>query len=168
MIRSGASGSTGACKSCGRNLPGDRQALFQKALRLRVAAHEEPQLARVRETPASGCGTKLRAGAGKRFDRCLVPEPEKATISVFDRAVQWGDAVYDAARTFNHRPFKVPEHIERLYRSCRYTRMPISMSPEEMEKITVEIIDRNMPLLAPNDDDMIWWSVTRGVNPVTR
>jgi branched-chain amino acid aminotransferase len=97
----------------------------------------------------------------------MMPESQ-ATISVFDRAVQWGDAVYDAARTFNHRPFKVPEHIERLYRSCRYTRMPISMAPEEMEKITIEIIDRNMPLLAPNDDDMIWWSVTRGVNPISR
>lgn len=97
----------------------------------------------------------------------LVPE-SGAMISVFDRSVQWGDAVYDAARTFDHRPFKLREHIERLYRSCRYTRMPIHLSPEEMEKHTLEVIDRNVPLLGPNDDDMVWWSVTRGVNPVTR
>lgn len=97
----------------------------------------------------------------------MVPE-SRATISVFDRSVQWGDAVYDAARTFNHRPFKVHEHIERLYRSCQYTRMPIKLSPEEMEKHTLEVIDHNMRLLSPKDDDMVWWTVTRGVNPVSR
>ncbi len=97
----------------------------------------------------------------------LVPESQ-AVISVFDRSVQWGDAVYDAARTFNHRPFKLREHIDRLYRSARYTRMPIRLTPEAMEKHTLEVIAHNMPLLGPNDDDMIWWTVTRGVNPVTR
>jgi len=97
----------------------------------------------------------------------LVPESQ-AVISVFDRGVQWGDAVYDAARTFNHRPFKHREHIDRLYRSCRYTRMPIRLTPEAMEQHTLEVIEHNMPLLGPNDDDMIWWTVTRGVNPLTR
>lgn len=58
----------------------------------------------------------------------IVPESQ-ATISVFDRSVQWGDAVYDAARTYNHRPFKLREHIDRLYRSCRYTRMPLRLTP---------------------------------------
>lgn len=97
----------------------------------------------------------------------LVPE-SRAVISVFDRSVQWGDAVYDAARTFNHRPFKLREHIDRLYRSARYTRMPIRLAPEAMETHTLEVIEHNMPLLGSNDDDMIWWTVTRGVNPVTR
>jgi len=97
----------------------------------------------------------------------LVPESQ-AMLSVFDRSVQWGDAVYDAARTFNHRPFKLREHIDRLYRSCRYTRMPIRLTPDAMERHTLEVVDHNMSLLGPNDDDMIWWTVTRGVNPVTR
>ena len=96
-----------------------------------------------------------------------VPQ-SKAMISVLDRSVQWGDAVYDAARTFNHRPFKIREHIDRLYRSCRYTRMPIQLSADDMEKHTLEVIDRNMALLAANEDDMVWWSVTRGVNPISR
>ena len=43
----------------------------------------------------------------------LVPESQ-AVISVFDRGVQYGDAVYDAARTFGGRPFKLREHIDRL------------------------------------------------------
>src|SRR5213594_1526693 len=100
-------------------------------------------------------------------DGKLVPEG-RATISVFDRGVQWGDAVYDAARTFAHRPFKLREHIERLYRSCVYTRMPVRLSPDEMEERTLQVIAHNMGLLGPDDDDMVWWSVTRGVNAPTR
>jgi len=97
----------------------------------------------------------------------LVPESQ-ALIPVFDRSVQYGDAVYDAARTFGHRPFRVREHIERLYRSCAYTRMPLRMTPEEMEKRTLEVVDHNVALLGPDDDDMIWWSVTRGLSSPTR
>ncbi|MGE3992592.1 aminotransferase class IV [Pseudorhodoplanes sp.] len=100
-------------------------------------------------------------------DGIFVPE-SKASISVFDRGVQWGDSVYDAARTYNRRPFKVREHIERLYSSCLYTRMPLPLSIDEMEKITNEVVERNMPLVASDHDDMIWWSVTRGVNPPSR
>ena len=96
-----------------------------------------------------------------------VPESQ-AMISVFDRSVQYGDAVYDAARTFGRRPFKLREHIDRLYRSCSYTRMPLRTSPDEMEKQTREVLEHNLPLLGPGDETMIWWSVTRGVSSVTR
>lgn len=97
----------------------------------------------------------------------LVPESQ-AVISVFDRSVQYGDAVYDAARTFGRRPFKLREHIDRLYRSCTYTRMPLRLSPDEMEKQTREVLEHNLPLLGAADETMIWWSVTRGVSSVTR
>ena len=97
----------------------------------------------------------------------LVPESQ-ATISVFDRGVQWGDAVYDAARTFSHRPFRLRDHIDRLYRSCTYTRMPIRLTPDDMEKHTREVLDHNLSLVPPGDDAMIWWSVTRGVSGPSR
>ena len=89
-------------------------------------------------------------------------------ISVFDRGVQYGDAVYDAARTFGGRPFKLREHIDRLYRSCSYTRMPLRLSADEMEKQTREVLEHNLSLLGPDTETMIWWSVTRGVSSVTR
>src|SRR6478672_3541375 len=78
----------------------------------------------------------------------LVPESQ-AVISVFDRGVQYGDAVYDAARTFGGRPFKLREHIDRLYRSCSYTRMPLRLHADEMEKQTREVLEHNLSLLAP-------------------
>jgi branched-chain amino acid aminotransferase len=82
--------------------------------------------------------------------------------------VQYGDAVYDAARTFGHRPFKLREHIDRLYHSCRYTRMPIGPGADEVEKQTREVLEHNLPLLGPDDEAMIWWSVTRGVSSASR
>ena len=36
---------------------------------------------------------------------CLVPTSQ-ATVSVFDRGFRTGDAVFDTARTFRHRPYK--------------------------------------------------------------
>jgi branched-chain amino acid aminotransferase len=57
-----------------------------------------------------------------------VPERE-AKVSVLDRGFRWGDAVYDATRTFDGRLFKLEEHVERFFRSLRYARIdPASTS----------------------------------------
>jgi branched-chain amino acid aminotransferase len=52
----------------------------------------------------------------------FVPESE-AKVSVFDRGFGGGEGVYEVTRTFAHKPFKLREHIQRLYRSMRYTRI---------------------------------------------
>src|SRR5260370_6556538 len=46
-----------------------------------------------------------------------------AKVSVLDRGFRWGDAVYDATRTFEGRLFKLHEHVERFFRSLRYARI---------------------------------------------
>lgn len=97
----------------------------------------------------------------------FVPESQ-AKISVFDRGFQWGDAVYDTARSYGHKPFQVREHVERLYRSLHYTRMNVPLSLDEMEAVTLETFDRNKHLLSPNDDYYIWHTISRGLNPPTR
>ena len=48
----------------------------------------------------------------------LVPESE-AKISIFDSAVMLGDSLTESTRTFAHKPFKLEEHIERLYKSLK-------------------------------------------------
>ena len=52
----------------------------------------------------------------------LVPESQ-AGIPIRDRGFIYGDAVFDAARTFNGVPFKLAEHVKRLYDSLRYVRI---------------------------------------------
>ncbi len=67
----------------------------------------------------------------------LVPASH-ATVSVFDRGFRMGDAVFDTARTFRHRPYKLREHIERLYRSLYYIRIDPGMTIAEMEAHTLQ------------------------------
>ena len=52
----------------------------------------------------------------------LVAE-EDAKISIFDSAVLLGDTVTESTRTFGHCPFKLSEHIHRLYKSLKVARI---------------------------------------------
>lgn len=92
----------------------------------------------------------------------FVPESQ-AKVSVLDSGFNAGDGVYDVTRTFGQKPFRLREHTERLFRSLQYTRIDCGMSPEEMEKITLEVLDRNKPQLRANEDLALWQVVSRGV-----
>lgn len=96
----------------------------------------------------------------------FVPESQ-AKVSVLDSGFNAGDGVYDVTRTFGQRPFRLREHTERLFRSLQYTRIDCGMSPEEMEKITLEVLERNRPLLRANEDLALWQVVSRGVRSST-
>jgi branched-chain amino acid aminotransferase len=92
----------------------------------------------------------------------FVPESE-AKVSVLDSGFNGGDGVYDVTRTFRHKPFGLREHTERLFRSLHYTRIDCGMSVEQMEKTTLEVLERNKSLLAENEDCALWQVVSRGV-----
>lgn len=92
----------------------------------------------------------------------FVPESQ-AKVSVFDSGFNAGDGVYDVTRTFAHKPFRLRDHVERLFRSLQYTRIDCGLAPDEMEKISLEVIDRNRPLLAANEDLALWQVVSRGL-----
>src|SRR4029077_14167200 len=99
-------------------------------------------------------------------DGAFMPESQ-AKVSVLDSGFNAGDGVYDVTRTFRHKPFKLREHTERLFRSLRYTRIDCGMSLEEMEKTTLEVLERNKPLLRENEDCALWQVVSRGVRSST-
>ena len=92
----------------------------------------------------------------------FVPESQ-AKVSVLDSGFNAGDGVYDVTRTFRHKPFRLREHTERLFRSLHYTRIDCGMSVDEMEKTTLEVLDRNKSLLRENEDCALWQVVSRGV-----
>jgi branched-chain amino acid aminotransferase len=83
-------------------------------------------------------------------------------IDPLDRGFLVGDCVFDVARTFNGKSFRMREHVDRLYRSLRYVRIDPGLSPEEMERISEEVIARNEPLRPAVGDYQIWQFVTRG------
>jgi branched-chain amino acid aminotransferase len=95
----------------------------------------------------------------------FVPQSE-AKVSVLDSGFNAGDGVYDVTRTFGHKPFRLREHTERLFRSLQYTRIDCGMSVEDMEKTTLEVLERNKKLLRENEDCALWQVVSRGVRSI--
>jgi branched-chain amino acid aminotransferase len=91
----------------------------------------------------------------------LVPASE-ATVSVFDRGFRMGDGVFDTARTFRHRPYKLREHLERLLRSLYYIRVQPGLTLDELETRTLEVVAHNVQLLQPHDDVWITQVISRG------
>ena len=83
-------------------------------------------------------------------------------IDPLDRGFLLGDVVYDAARTFNGKIFRMREHIDRLYRSLKYVGIDPGFSAEEMLNICGELVQRNESLRGEVGDYMIHPFVTRG------
>jgi branched-chain amino acid aminotransferase len=73
-------------------------------------------------------------------------------IDPMDRGFLVGDCVFDVARTFNGKSFRMREHVDRLYRSLKYVRIDPGLTPEELERISEEVISRNEHLRADVGD----------------
>jgi branched-chain amino acid aminotransferase len=84
------------------------------------------------------------------------------------RDLSWiyGDGCFDMTRSFNHRLFKVKEHVERLYRSLKYLRIDPGFGPERMAALTEELFERNRHLLGADDDYWVGQRISRGVKNV--
>ena len=91
----------------------------------------------------------------------FVPEDE-AKVSIFDRGFNAGDGIYEATRTFNHKLFRLDEHLDRLFRSLSYVRIDCGLDLAAMERATEEVVARNMHLLGAGDDYTVWHVITRG------
>jgi branched-chain amino acid aminotransferase len=96
------------------------------------------------------------------FNGELVPEAE-AKISVYDSALMFGDMVFEMTRSFNKRQFKLREHIDRLYAGIKILRIPLAMTPEEMEQACHETVEANDHLFAPDDEHRLMIDVSRGL-----
>lgn len=92
----------------------------------------------------------------------IVPESQ-ATVSISDRGFLLGDAVFDTTRTFGHKIFKLQDHLSRLYDSLKWMRIDPQMTLDEMSDLTMDILERNLPTVAENDDIWVTQRVTRGL-----
>src|SRR6266498_2166649 len=93
----------------------------------------------------------------------LLPRDE-AKISVFDVAVIVRDTVTESTRTFAHKPFKLDQHIRRLYQSLKVTRIDPGMTPDEMHELSLRVLAANQHLLGPDDDCWLVHNISRGLS----
>ena len=91
----------------------------------------------------------------------FVPELE-ARLTVFDRGFTIGDSAYEYARTYNHEPFQVRAHMDRMFTSLKVLRINPGPSHEEFSGLCEELTRRNLSLLEDTEDYNIVWEVTRG------
>ena len=69
-------------------------------------------------------------------------------IDPLDSGFTVGDVVFDLARTFNGKSFRLKEHVDRLWRSLKFVRIDPGMSADDMIELSEEALRRNEHLRA--------------------
>lgn len=95
----------------------------------------------------------------------IVPE-SRALISFRDAGFIYGDAVFDTARTFGGKPFRLKEHVDRLFDTLSYVRIDPGMTKEEVMAATEEVVRINAALLGPDEDYWVSQRISSGVAPL--
>ncbi len=72
----------------------------------------------------------------------FVPGPE-ASLSVFDRGLLYGDAVFEGIRAYSGRVFKLDEHVDRLYESAQTVAIRMPMTKDQMKHVILEVLRCN-------------------------
>jgi branched-chain amino acid aminotransferase len=74
---------------------------------------------------------------GKYYDE------RKATVSVFDHGLLYGDGIFEGIRAYNGRVFKLKEHVDRLFFSAKAILLSIPLTPQDMMEAVIETCRQN-------------------------
>ena len=80
------------------------------------------------------------------FNGEWIPKSE-CKITMDNRGFRLGDAVFEVDRTYGGKFYNTDDHMDRLFRSLKYTRIDPGISREEMIGITNEAVERNWHLV---------------------
>ncbi|UCH24664.1 MAG: aminotransferase class IV [Trueperaceae bacterium] len=90
----------------------------------------------------------------------------QASLNIYDLGIVLGATVTEMTRTFGHQPFRLEDHLARLYRSCKYVGIPLALDQAELFEISMELIRMNSGLIGPGDDLGVVHFVTPGEQPL--
>lgn len=68
---------------------------------------------------------------------------EEAKLSVEDRAVLFGESVFETIRCYSGKPFRLPRHLERLKNGCKILRLQIPLHEEKIKEASYSLISKN-------------------------
>ncbi|MGH7137031.1 MAG: aminotransferase class IV, partial [Pirellulales bacterium] len=86
----------------------------------------------------------------------------EAHLEIYDAGVVLGATVSEQIRTFRHQPFRLEQHLDRLFRSLRYVRFEIEPTKEELAAVSHELVRHNAALLSPGGELGLIHFVTAG------
>lgn len=80
------------------------------------------------------------------FDGQFVPWGE-AKVHVLSHVLHYGSSVFEGIRCYNTASgpavFRLPEHLKRLYNSCKVYRMEVPFTPEQMSQAIRQTVTQN-------------------------
>ncbi len=85
----------------------------------------------------------------------------RAVIPVNDRAVLYGDSVFETIRAYGGRPFRLNRHLDRLAEGCRIMRIDLPYEPGEIAEAVSGLLRANG--LDDDGDAYVRVTVTGGV-----
>ncbi len=89
----------------------------------------------------------------------FVPAAE-ARLSVFDRAVLYGDSLFETMRVCNGRVFRWHQHLERFQRGLEFLRFHCPVSPADLRQAARRLLELN-----GLQDGLLRLMLTRGMGP---
>lgn len=81
-------------------------------------------------------------------------------IPATDRAVYFGDGVYDATAVANFIPFALDAHIDRFFNSFSAIKLDFKMSKSELRDLLLDLV-----VQLDDGNSMIYWQCSRGSAP---
>lgn len=85
---------------------------------------------------------------------------DEMTVPFADRAVFYGDAVYDAVLVLDRKCFALDKHLDRLYRSCKLTDIEFTMDRDALKKEIEKLLS-----MGDMGQVMLYLQVSRGSAP---
>jgi branched-chain amino acid aminotransferase len=101
------------------------------------------------------------------FNGRFVPERE-ARLSIYDSALVMGDMAFEVTRTVLGRPFRLDDHLARLFHTLNALRIDPGLTLTELHAISEETLARNLPTETADVDWNIIHNVSRGPVPACR
>lgn len=85
---------------------------------------------------------------------------EELTIPALDRAVYFGDGIYEASLARGGKIFALEEHLNRYFSSAAMLGIRPGHSPEELSDILNSLLPQ-----VEDDELMVYWQLSRGTGP---
>ena len=86
---------------------------------------------------------------------------EEMKVPMGDRALYFGDGIYEAACVANRVPFALEDHLDRMYNSLRLLEIPFRMERDQVRAELQKVIEA----AEETPYHFLYWQVSRGVAP---
>ena len=82
---------------------------------------------------------------------------KEAKISPLDRGFLFGDAIYEVIASYNNKPFKIEDHLDRLFINLKDIKISVNYSRQEVKNILESVIKKN-----DLSNQIIYLQISRG------